>query len=79
MPTNDKYVVVLERGAKVATIVLSAQDYEHSISTDRANNIKMYWGSGARWTVVRVLDYDAYQNQTDSTPFAPAATEPTAQ
>ncbi len=65
----DKYMVVLERKGQRAMVVLSALEYEHSTVMDKANNIKMHYGSGARWTVLNVMDYEAYQNQTDSKPF----------
>lgn len=65
----EKYVVVLERKDKMQIIVLSAHDYSASVKTDKANNVKMRWGSGAMWSVLRVMDYEAYQTMSDSRPF----------
>ena len=57
---ENKVVVVLERKNKRAMIVLRESDYTLSVRFDRGNNAKMYWGSGAMWHILNVIDYDVY-------------------
>ncbi len=62
----SNYVVVMERKDKTAIVVMRNSDYLASVSRDHS---KVRYGSGVMWTVLSVMDQEAYQNRTDSKPF----------
>jgi len=53
----NQYIVTIARKGKTAMIIMRDSDFEHSTVLVK-DEIKMYWGSGPRWTVVQVVNAD---------------------
>lgn len=53
-------IVWLERKDKRVAIVLNDADYDQSVVMVKGER-KMYWGTGARWTVLSAMDQAEYE------------------
>ena len=55
---DRRYTVTLTRDGKTIHIVLRADDYTNSVRIDRANNVRMKYGSGKMWDVTEVKPFN---------------------